>query len=120
MTLPPINPKYLARIDALSVKEKALLHEICVEIIDLNSKFNNQPRSTDEVINIADDLIGNVAGSLTTYIIESLSNHEPADDNEVDAMAKILIPYHMENENLGRAGQELSRLLYLTMGRKAA
>ncbi len=115
MTLPVIGQSHLQRIDALPAKEKVLFYEICTEMFDVGSKFHNQPRSTERVMDLADDLIINLVGELATAIIHSLSTHIPMTEDDGDEIAKVLIPYHIENESLGRAGQELSRLLYLTM-----
>lgn len=102
--------------DSLSISELVQVHEWCMSIFELSVYYGNMPRTDEDVEDFMASEFTNRADKLMDAIQQKLLAAVPKDEREAEHIAKVLVPYHMENENLAKASTELARLIYLTTG----
>jgi hypothetical protein len=99
-------------ISQLTIAEQACIHETCLAISNLTFDCSHQDIFTERVEDFLSATFESVASEIVTQIRESFESSKTTDKREIELIAKIMIPYHMENENLQRAGAAISNLIY--------
>lgn len=109
-------------LSQMSIADLVQIHRACLGIMEASLHISNMPSTSETVDKFLEQHFDNPAGELIAQIVELFKKSTTVDDNEIHLISSILIPYHMENENLERANAALAELIYRQshMAKKAA
>jgi len=107
-------------LSKMSVAELVQLHEACTAVFSAVGSIDNQRRTTQQVMDFFSETFDSLSGEIHQGVIDLLKSSTTKDPREIDMIAKVLIPYHIDNENLDRALAEAAALAYRRKAMKQA